>query len=226
MRPPICLLWLLLWVAISPASSFSPPPSIPLSALKQSSLRSSTSKLESVPLPVCWATATSIGGCLGVPFVTSATRSGGWYTKITLPPFTPPDWLFGPVWTLLYASMGVAAQRVFARNPTSPALKIAAFHYLVNLSWSPFFFGTANLRPAHSLNFVMLGTLFFVGPNFYAIDRVAGLLLLPYLVWLSFATVLNAAICRLNPTKKGYNEAKFQRGLIILQEKARRSVGL
>lgn len=183
-------------------------------------------QLHAIPPALPCAIASTIGGCVGVPVVMSATKKGGWYRRINLPSFTPPDRVFAPVWTTLYASMGYSAFRFASRGGAQFGLGVALAHYFVNLSWSFVFFGMRRLRLAHGLNFVMLSTLAYVVKTFYAVDRASAILLLPYAAWLTFATFLNAAICKLNPQDQyGYNEAKFQHGLLKLQTEAAVSVG-
>ena len=187
---------------------------------------STSPALELVSSPVAWAVGHAVGGALGAPVVSQAKS---WYKKIDLPPWTPPDFLFGPVWTLLYSAMGVAASRVYQRTQslTSTPLVLWMIHYLaLNLPWAPVFFGMKRLRMGMILNSLMMISLLIIIPLFYQNNPLSGLLLLPYLVWLTFATALNSAICRRNPTKRGYNEAMFQAGLIKLQKAASEYAGL
>ncbi len=162
-----------------------------------------------------------MGGVTGTPTVVQGTQKGGWYRRIGLPTWTPPDRVFAPVWTLLYSMMGVAFSRVGrAAGFGSPVALLWLFHYALNLSWAPVFFGRQRLRLALWINWGLLATLSVIIPWFWKIDCLAGALLIPYAAWLLFATALNAKICRLNPTVNGYNEAKFQAGLLNLQKKA------
>lgn len=162
-----------------------------------------------------------IGGITGTPFVIQATKKGGWYRRIDLPKWTPPNAIFGPVWSSLYAAMGVAFSRVYyVRGFQSLPVYLWMIHYLLNLSWSYVFFGTKRLRPGLLISWGMLVSLAAVIPLYWRIDRLAGMLLLPYAAWLIFATALNREICRLNPTVNGYNDAMFQSDLLDLQKKA------
>jgi len=173
-----------------------------------------------------------IGGSAAVPLVSKATAS--WYRKIPLPSWTPPDRVFGPVWTALYSCMGIALARVIQRLPVggepvwkSPAVLLWIVHYAVNLSWAPIFFGAKRLRLGLWINYLLICTLAAVIPLFYASNLISAALLVPYALWLSYATALNQAICKLNPTDaNGYNEAKFQDGIIQLQKKAATFAGL
>jgi tryptophan-rich sensory protein len=191
---------------------------------------SSSLAMISASSPAAWAVGHAVGGALGAPIVAKAVKS--WYKKIDLPPWTPPDRLFAPTWTALYSAMGVAAYRVYQRTGcslTSTPMKLWLVHYfLFNLPWAPAFFGMKRLRLGLVLNFLMVGSLVgLIIPLFYANNALSGLLLLPYLGWLSFATVLNYAICKRNPTDKdGYNAAKFQAGLEALQKEAATYAGV
>lgn len=162
-----------------------------------------------------------LGGVAGTPPVMKATKKGGWYRRISLPKWTPPALLFGPVWTTLYASMGVAFARIgYATGFLPPLVFLWAAHYLLNVSWTLVFFGAKRLRLALFINCAMLASLVVIIPWYWSINPLAGMLLLPYAAWLLFATVLNLAICRLNPTVNGYNDAKFYSDLLDLQAKA------
>ena len=126
-----------------------------------------------------------------------------WYAALNKPAFNPPEWVFAPVWAALYGLMAVAAWRVW-EAPGAPsekrgALAHFAIQLMLNALWPLVFFGLR--RPVSGL-IVMLVLLVAVGTTlrrFYLIDRLAGLLLLPYLAWIALATVLNAAIVGLNP---------------------------
>jgi len=168
-----------------------------------------------------------IGGNLAVPIVIDAVKT--WYTKIPLPSFTPPNGIFAPTWLLLYSSLGVAVARVAAassRGWKSPAVVLWGLHYLLNLAWAPLFFGRAKLRAGSVVNYFMVASLPFLFHMYAAVDRTAALLLLPYSAWLIFATILNQAVCKLNPMDgNGYNNAMFEADLANLQKQAANSVG-
>ncbi len=124
-----------------------------------------------------------------------------WYAGIAKPPWTPPDWLFGPVWSLLYAMMAVAAWLIWRQSDwktaKSPLLWFAA-QLILNSLWSILFFGMQ--KPAWSMVevfFLWLAILMTVRA-FWPVSRVAAGLLIPYLLWVSFASVLNVAIWQLN----------------------------
>lgn len=150
-----------------------------------------------------------LGVALGLPFVVAAI--GGavtapaietWYAGLVKPALNPPNWLFAPVWTTLYLLMGVAFYRVI-RGGVRTMNQEAATQFFVlqlglNLAWSVVFFGFR--QPDFALVVILLLLLFIVGTAlcFRSIDRIAALLLMPYLIWVSFATYLNLQIMLLN----------------------------
>lgn len=129
----------------------------------------------------------------------------GWYSTLQKPAWTPPNWLFAPVWTGLYFLMGIAFYQVWkAETPKrtkQSALFLYALQLLFNFFWSFLFFNQHQIGWAFAeivaLWFLIGLTLFF----FMKIDRIAGILLAPYLVWVSFAAALNHAIWKLNLPK-------------------------
>jgi tryptophan-rich sensory protein len=125
-----------------------------------------------------------------------------WYAAIRKPSFTPPGWVFGPVWTILYILMGVAAFLVWRKGLDSRVVRAALAWFLgqliLNALWSPVFFGWHRI----GLAFIVLVWLWIVLAvtlwRFAGISRAAAGLLVPYLAWVSFAGVLNASIWWLN----------------------------
>jgi tryptophan-rich sensory protein len=125
----------------------------------------------------------------------------GWYRTLTRPAIAPPNWVFGPVWTVLYAAMAVAAWRVWLTPPTharSWALALFLLQLAFNLAWSWIFFRQ------HALGVALVEVVLLwlaIGATTLAFGRVSPLaacLMAPYLVWVAFATALNAAFWRLN----------------------------
>lgn len=143
--------------------------------------------------------------CLGVGFASGfATQSsvGDWYLTLEKPFFNPPSWLFGPVWTILYIMMGWAAGLVWSQNidkeVKKKALLLFTFQLILNAAWSVLFFGLKN--PFLALIEIILLWLLIRETylSFKPINSLAAKLLLPYLAWVSFAALLNAAIWWLN----------------------------
>ena len=148
------------------------------------------------------ALAGFVGLCLLVGFSNAAvTASGvrGWYAALAQPPGTPPNWLFGPVWTVLYLLLGVAAWLVWRRVDVGAERKRAALRawgwaLAANALWSPAFFGLH--RPDLSLGVIalMLGTAVLAWVRFRPLQPWGAALLLPYLAWTAYAAWLNAGI--------------------------------
>ena len=141
-----------------------------------------------------------LAGAVGA--LTASTGGSAWYQALEKPFFQPPSWVFGPVWTLLYTLMGVAAFLVFRqgwhRRDVRAALGVFAGQLLVNAVWTPVFFGAHLIGPALVV-IVVLGVLIALTMRlFFPISRTAGWLLVPYLAWVVFATVLNAALWAMN----------------------------
>ncbi len=146
-----------------------------------------------------------LAGWLSLTFSAAATgvfvSSGGWYATLVKPLWNPPSWLFGPVWTLLYVMMAVAAWLVWrcgGWKAQGRALGLYLGQWALNALWTPLFFGLQ--RPGWAfaeilvLALVLVTTLF----SFWKVRRLAGALLVPYALWVAFAAVLNFTIWRLN----------------------------
>lgn len=121
-----------------------------------------------------------------------------WYRSLAKPAWNPPGWVFGPVWTLLYLGMAVAAWRVWQLPDRRAPLGLFAAQLLLNAAWSPLFFGLHSPGAAFAEILCVLAAVIATGLAFYRRDRVAGLIFVPYVLWVSFASVLNGAIWWLN----------------------------
>lgn len=121
-----------------------------------------------------------------------------WYPTLVKPSWNPPAWVFGPVWTLLYAMMAVAAWLVWRRVDWGVALLAFGVQLVLNTAWSFCFFAQRN--PLAGLVDILLLWVAIVITLvlFWRVDRLAGWLLVPYLFWVTFATMLNFSIWRLN----------------------------
>ena len=131
----------------------------------------------------------------------TATSVNSWYASLVKPPFNPPNWLFGPVWTVLYIIIALAAWRIW-RSPENPARRLGlvlfAIQLALNLLWSILFFGLQQPGIALAEIGVLLAFIAATGHFFLRVDRLAGLMFLPYLLWVAFAAVLNLSIWMLN----------------------------
>jgi len=142
---------------------------------------------EAVGLLAAWGTQTSVTT---------------WYPTLTKPGFTPPNWLFAPVWTVLYAMMGVAAVLVWWRRSDDPtslsALVLFAVQLILNGAWSFAFFGARSPTLGLVVIVALWGTLAWTTEHFFRVRAAAGWLLVPYLLWVTYAGALNLAIWILN----------------------------
>lgn len=143
--------------------------------------------------------------CLTIGFLSSfATQSSvnDWYLELNKPSFNPPNWIFAPVWTVLYIMMGVAAGIVWAKGFYHIWVKTALYHFgiqlLFNALWSIIFFGFKNPFGALLIILALLVLLIFTIKWFKVVSRTAAYLLIPYLLWVCFATALNYKIWELN----------------------------
>lgn len=126
----------------------------------------------------------------------------GWYADLEKPPGTPPNWVFGPVWTTLFALMGIALARVWHLGKPGPerqrALMWFGIQMFLNIVWTPVFFGLHQMLAALVVIVALWVAILLTMRSFFQIDRLAGWLLLPYLTWVSYATYLNAGNWWLN----------------------------
>ena len=139
-------------------------------------------------------------GAIGSVFTFSAI--GSWYAFLNKPAFAPPNWVFGPVWTTLYALMGIAAFLVWKsgweRKEVKVALGVFGLQFFLNATWSIVFFGLQS--PGWALvNIIALWiAIVWTIIVFYRISKPAAYLILPYIFWVSFASYLNYSIWMLN----------------------------
>jgi translocator protein len=138
-----------------------------------------------------------IGGGMGSLF-----PPGAWFGELNKPAWQPPNVVFGPVWTLLYVLMGVAAWLVWDRHgfrgAARTALVLFGVHLLFNAGWSAIFFGLQAPGLAFAEILVLWALIAALVVLFWRLRPLAGVLLLPYLAWVSFASALNFAIWQLN----------------------------
>lgn len=147
-----------------------------------------------------------VATCIGVGFVSGmATQSGvdDWFPTLEKPSFNPPNWVFAPVWSFLYILMGVAAGRVwgridFERDNVKKALLFFWVQLALNALWSVLFFVLHNPLIALVEIILLWLMIYETYAKFKSIDKIAGWLFIPYLLWVTFATVLNAGLWWLN----------------------------
>ena len=147
------------------------------------------------------ALAAWVGICFATAWVGSRFTPGEWYLQLHKPTWTPPGYLFGPVWSFLYLTMGVAAWLVWKRAGFAGAsLALTAFfaQLVLNGMWSWLFFGLHRPDLAFAEILVLWGVILATMIGFWRESVMAGVLFLPYLVWVSFASVLNYFIWQMN----------------------------
>jgi tryptophan-rich sensory protein len=125
-----------------------------------------------------------------------------WYATLNKPFFTPPAWVFGPAWTILYIFMAISAflvwRKGFKKKQVGSALKLFAIQLVLNLLWSPVFFVAHNPLLAFAIIVVMWVFILKTILAFGKIDKTASYLLYPYILWVSFASILNFSVWFLN----------------------------
>jgi tryptophan-rich sensory protein len=147
---------------------------------------------------LAWLAVTFVAAMLGALASMDAAER---YMALSLPSWAPPPWVFGPVWTLLYAMMGVAAWRVWLEHGwrgARGALSLYLFQLVVNTLWTWLFFAWELRGWATVEVFLLLGMVAVLQVQFARLSTLAGTLLLPYLAWVSFASALSFAVWRLN----------------------------
>lgn len=164
----------------------------------------------------------NIGGWFGAIFTASSVRS--WYYELNKPSWNPPSWVnefmtyncnkclfnllvscfkvFGPAWTLLYTAMGYASYRVWTHGGFAGEAKIPLIVFIiqliVNWIWTPVFFGLHEIGWAFVVIAILWTLIILTIVLFFRVDRIAGILLIPYLAWVTFASLLNYTIWQLN----------------------------
>jgi benzodiazapine receptor len=146
---------------------------------------------------VCMIIPVMVGGIAGIV----TTESNGWYTRLSKPFFNPPDFIFGPIWTVLYLLMGISLYLIWQapkNRRRKRALYVFSIQLILNFAWSFIFFYYHQILLALlgiALLWISIVVMIMV---FYRINKAAADLQVPYLIWVSFAAVLNAAIWLLN----------------------------
>lgn len=139
-------------------------------------------------------------GIMGSIFTVPAIPT--WYANLVKPFFAPPSWIFGPVWITLYFLMGVSFYLIWKQGWSKKNVKTAGLFFLgqlaLNFMWSPIFFGLRSPLLGLLVILTMWVLIVITIKRFYPLSKWAAYLLIPYVLWVSFATILNAAIAILN----------------------------
>ncbi len=137
-------------------------------------------------------------------WVSNSGYGNAWFDALEKPGFMPPGWVFGVVWPVLYAFLGVAAAMVHALPASDARRKALTLFYAqlaLNFAWSPVFFAAHDMRAAAVILIMMIALAAGAAGQFFRLRAAAGYLMIPYLAWLVFATTLNTAILNLNPDR-------------------------
>jgi translocator protein len=139
-----------------------------------------------------------LAGIFGSVFTVSAIPT--WYATLAKPALNPPSWVFGPVWATLYLLIGISLWLVWksSSKEKSKAIWLFAFQLALNAIWSPIFFGAQSIGSALAVIVLLWAAIVLTILIFKKISRIAAWLLVPYLLWVSFASYLNYAIWSLN----------------------------
>ncbi len=159
----------------------------------------STKKFKPLPFIICLIIPLAIGA-LGGFFTFESVKI--WYTTLNKPSFNPPNDVFGPVWTILYLLMGISSYLIWQKRNSVSGYNWAVFTYLLqlvlNLMWSFLFFHQHQIEFAVIEIGILLLTIIINAFLFYRIHKLAGLLFIPYIIWVSFASYLTYSIYILN----------------------------
>ncbi len=136
-----------------------------------------------------------VGGGLAIGYLTAP---GEWYANLVKPSFNPPNWVFGPTWTVLYVLIAVAGWHVWRKESSGWLMRLWWAQLALNLLWPPVFFGAHRIGLGLVVVLVLLGTILAFIVASWRWDRASAWLFAPYAVWVAFASVLNGAILVLN----------------------------
>jgi tryptophan-rich sensory protein len=142
-----------------------------------------------------------LAGAVGTVFTLKEIT--GWYAYLPKPSWTPPNWAFGPIWSTLYVLMGISLFLVWReglnRKDVQVAIGVFAVQLIINVVWSLVFFGTHNIFGGLVLVLLLWVAILVNIIVFYRISKPAGLILIPYIVWVSIASYLNYSVLILTP---------------------------
>lgn len=157
-------------------------------------------RIKSYPRLIFSILLIEIIGAAGVIFTTPAIP--GWYASIVKPFFTPPSWVFAPVWTALFLMMGISLYLILQEGFDKDKVRIAAYAFAVqmalNVLWSFLFFGLQNPLIGFIEIVVLWLAILFTIKTFHPVSRPAAYMLVPYIIWVTIATALNLGILLLN----------------------------
>ncbi|GAA5075920.1 tryptophan-rich sensory protein [Maritalea mobilis] len=140
-----------------------------------------------------------LAACCAAAATGSMFPPGRWYRDLSKPDWTPPNWLFPIAWTLLYLGSAYAATRIAVMENNAHAMGFWAMQIALNTLWTPVFFGLRRLKAGAVVIAMLWGAVVGTMVSFFMMDWIAGLLFVPYVIWVSYAGVLNLSIVLRNP---------------------------
>ena len=140
-----------------------------------------------------------LASCVAAGTTGAAFKPGDWYAALQKPVWTPPDWAFPVVWTTLYLLMSYSAMRVALLPGAGVALALWGLQLALNTLWTPIFFGLRRMREGFLVILALWAAVAGTVWSFGQVDGLAGVLMLPYLLWVSIAAALNFSVWRMNP---------------------------
>lgn len=142
---------------------------------------------------------TFLAACGAAATTGAMFNPGDWYDGLYKPDWTPPPWVFPLTWTVLYLFMSLAAMRIAMQDGNGQALAFWAMQIAFNTLWTPIFFGLHKLRAAMVVIVILWLSVAATTVSFMSVDVIAGVLFVPYLIWVTIAAALNFSVMRLNP---------------------------
>ena len=140
-----------------------------------------------------------LASCVAAGTTGAAFKPGDWYAALQKPVWPPPDWAFPVVWTTLYLLMSYSAMRVALLPGAGMALALWGLQLALNTLWTPIFFGLRRMREGLLVILALWAAVAGTVWSFGQVDGLAGVLMLPYLLWVSIAAALNFSVWRMNP---------------------------
>jgi tryptophan-rich sensory protein len=142
---------------------------------------------------------TFLAACGAAAATGAMIKPDEWYDNLNKPAWTPPRWVFPVVWTSLYILMALAGMRLAQNGDSAQALALWSLQIALNTLWTPIYFGLHRIKAAMLVMVCLWLAVALSTWTFFGVDFVAGLLFLPYLIWVSIAGALNFSTMRLNP---------------------------
>jgi benzodiazapine receptor len=142
---------------------------------------------------------TYLAACGAAATTGALIQPGAWYDGLKKPAWTPPRWVFPVAWTSLYLLISLAGMRIAQSAGSGQAAALWSLQIALNALWTPVYFGLHRIRAAMVVMVFLWLSVFLATVSFFGVDFVAGLLFLPYLLWVSIAGALNFSTMRLNP---------------------------